>query len=117
MKLMSRVGSDGAVSKAMNVCAGKVTPTGSGTLFRFFSVAMAPSSPVNDPVAPGPILVFSVGNGGSFNLHVIVVSVTSTVPAMLKVPNMGDADRLALHTPASIAPINRLRILLPRIVY
>ena len=116
MKLMSSTPSAGAALNAMNgwsVNGGG--PTGSVARFKSWIEIVVPPKAANEPVGPGPMVAVSAGKGESLDTQVIVVSVTLMVPAMLNVPNNGDAGRLVAHNAASIAPVPKLLILIPNI--
>jgi len=112
--------SSGIPSKVMKSCGAKGASTsklGSVTLFKSRIVTIVPPSPTNEPVKPVfEMTALSTVKGAPLSCHVIVVGVTNMVPSILKLPKIGDADRVMLHVAINNATNSSLPNLLPRII-
>ena len=109
MKLMSRSGKPGSTSKEINGVLANIVPTGSLEISKL-STVFCPSSPTNDPAAAVVLNMFGVNVGLRSLFHVIIVDVTVTVPLMLNVPEIAEADKV-INKPGRITPKNNNPIL------
>src|SRR6266496_1243550 len=110
MKLIRSGESPGFALKLIKGCAANNDPTGSVAWLRSMIATVVPPRALYTPVAPGPIVAWSGGNGETLLVQVIVFCVKVMVPAMLKVP-ITDATACSQTQSASTpANMNSLRL-------
>src|ERR1700679_3527700 len=79
-------GNEGSALKVMKRSGPNNEPVGSVIEFKSSIVTVVPSSPAKDPVEPGPIVASIAVKGLVLSSQLIVLGVTSIVPAILKLP-------------------------------